>query len=157
MIVYRCLNNKFLADPLSPIGAMSLGGRFNSVGIPVVYTAEHRAMAIFEILTRLPIETIIKTYSVVPIEVPDTPSFIISPWGDGWQNEAVKCLDLGDHALSDKNNLLIQVPSSLLNNCFNYLINPQNSEFHTKIKPHDAEPIIFDERIIKNMLGGSTL
>jgi RES domain-containing protein len=143
MIVYRCVRRKFATNPLSGEGAKELGGRFNSVGVPVVYACEHRAMAILELAIRQPISQIAEDFVIIPIEIPESnvsPTLIV-----GWEKNQLSTKEEGDKLLK-AGNLVIKVPSSLLNNCYNYLINPKSDKI-TEAKALAPEPILLDERI----------
>ena len=52
MIVYRLANGEFTHD-LSGKGAKLYGGRWNSFGLPAVYTTEHISLAVLEILVHV--------------------------------------------------------------------------------------------------------
>ena len=47
MLVYRLVRRPY-ASQLDGYGAALFGGRWNSVGLPVIYTAQHRSLAVLE-------------------------------------------------------------------------------------------------------------
>jgi RES domain-containing protein len=71
MIVYRCTLERHISNTLSGDGASYYGGRWNSKGVPVIYTAESRIMAVLELVIRQPIDKICSEYRILPIEAPD--------------------------------------------------------------------------------------
>lgn len=54
MIVYRLARQTFIHD-LSGYGAEKTGGRWNSKGRPVLYTAASRALAMVEVAVHVPL------------------------------------------------------------------------------------------------------
>lgn len=143
MIVFRCVRRKFATNPLSGEGAKEFGGRFNSVGVPAVYASEHRAMAILELSIRQPISQIAEDFVIIPIEIPE--SNVLLKLNGGWEKDQDSTKAAGDKLLKE-GNLVLKVPSSLLNNCYNYLINPKSNNI-SKAKALEPEPILLDERI----------
>lgn len=51
--VWRIMHEQYAADAFSGEGAKIYGGRFNSPGVPMVYTAGSLALATLELLVRL--------------------------------------------------------------------------------------------------------
>ena len=49
MIVYRISNTRY-SDDISGTGAKLHGARWNSVAVPMLYTAEHISLAVLEML-----------------------------------------------------------------------------------------------------------
>ena len=69
MIVYRLSKKKYSAD-LSGRGAEKAGGRWNSKGLPMVYTSESRALCTTEIAVHSPLGNIPTDYYLTTIEIP---------------------------------------------------------------------------------------
>ena len=70
MIVYRLTKAKYSHDR-SGKGAEKTGGRWNSKGIPVVYTSESRALCTSEIAVHTPLGILPHDYMLITIEIPD--------------------------------------------------------------------------------------
>ena len=71
MIIYRLCNEEY-KDDISGTGAKLAGGRWNSIGVPVLYTSEHISLAVLEILVNTNTNLIPLSYYLFKIEVPDT-------------------------------------------------------------------------------------
>ncbi len=71
MIVYRLAKAAFTA--LDGEGARLYGGRWNSPGRPMIYTAASPSLAVLEVLVHfdLPVELMPDDYRLLTIEVPD--------------------------------------------------------------------------------------
>ena len=64
MIVFR-LSKNIYANDLTGKGAEIYGGRWNSVGTPMIYTAESRALCAVEIAVNTPLSNIPTDYSII--------------------------------------------------------------------------------------------
>src|SRR4051794_40588436 len=69
MIVYRLSRSQFKND-LTGTGARLAGGRWNSKGVPVVYTAESRALCALEIAVHTPLNIVPHDYLMISINIP---------------------------------------------------------------------------------------
>lgn len=152
MILYRFSRKEHGGD-LSGKGAELFGGRWNSKGIPVVYTAESRALAVTEIIAYAPPGFIPEGYVLNIIEVPE----VVAPCSieegrlpEEWKRypHGKETKALGDTLLKEKRCLLIKVPSALVQGEFNYLLNPLHAEF-SQVKVLEVLPFNFNERLFR--------
>lgn len=153
MILYRFSRREHGGD-LSGKGAELYGGRWNSKGVPVVYCAESRALAVTEIIAYTPPGLIPEAYVLNIIETPDAPEYRYALQADelpkDWERypHGKETKFLGDRLLKERQYLLIQVPSALIQGEFNYLINPLHPQFPL-IKTAEVLPFNFNERLFK--------
>ena len=152
MIVYR-ICNKLYANDLQGIGAKMYGGRWNNVGNAVVYTSSSRALAALEVLVHLPSNTLKKLdFTVVSIEIPENSveeifyadikrDFQINRFSTYFKN-------IGDNWLRENSSLLLKVPSVVIHEEMNYLINPNHKDFN-KVKLTETKLFRFDDRLAK--------
>ena len=153
MILYRFSRKEHGGD-VSGKGAELFGGRWNSKGIPVVYCSETRALAITEIIAYTPPGFIPEGYVLNIIEAPDAPedlySIKIEALTEGWNRypHGKNTKAMGDALLRDQKYLLIKVPSALVQDEHNFLINPLHPHF-SKIKLLEVLPFNFNERLFK--------
>ncbi len=70
MRVWRSCKKARIHD-LSGTGAKNAGGRWNPVGVAVVYTSESNSLSILEALVHFEKNNIPKDYFLVEIDVPD--------------------------------------------------------------------------------------
>lgn len=146
MIVYRCTLDIHLDSTLAGEGAFRYGGRWNSKGVPAIYAAESRILAVLELVIRQPIDKICATYKILPIEVPD--HFIEPKLPQKWKQDESITRKIGDNLLRNGENLLIKIPSALLANSFNYIINPRSPKI-SNVKLLQPEPILLDNRLLE--------
>ena len=147
MIVYRCSLLKW-ADDLSGTGSYLHGGRWNSPGTRLIYTAENNVLAAFEVALRIPLDQISKNYVMIPIEVPDDTEPYIPRLTKTWRTDTKQSQQLGDLFAKANDHLLMKVPSALISDSFNYLINPGHSLIR-KVKPKAPRTILFDKRLME--------
>ncbi|HYC84887.1 MAG TPA: RES family NAD+ phosphorylase [Chryseosolibacter sp.] len=145
MTVFRCTLLKWSKD-LSGQGAYLHGGRWNSPGLAMIYTAENNVLAAFEVALRIPFEHISREYVMLPIEVPQKE--IHQPvLPKNWYKDLKLTRSLGDAFLRGGEHLLMKVPSALISDSFNYLINPAHPDIK-HVKVHPPRPILFDKRLL---------
>ena len=132
-------------------GARIAGGRWNKIGIPMIYTADSLALAALEIMVHLPGSELLKNIflripvrfdsrlvrSLNLIDLPDDWDLLPPPdstqtIGTGW---ALK-----------KKSVLYKVPSTIIREESNYLINPLHPDFK-KLTIESAQKFAFDPRI----------
>ncbi|MGY3214956.1 RES family NAD+ phosphorylase [Mucilaginibacter sp. HD30] len=152
MIVYRLSKQAYIND-LSGYGAEKTGGRWNSKGIPILYTAASRALAVVEIAVHVPLGIIPTDYYLATIEIPNKasiPRVEIADLPANWnKNPFTKTTQLiGDGFIKSNKHLMVQVPSATVTGDYNYLINPRHPDFkNVLIKSVDA--FEFDLRLFK--------
>lgn len=153
MIVYRIAKEKYKTD-LSGIGAEKFGGRWNSKGTRLVYTAASRALATLEVAVHIALKNIPKNYYLTAIEIPDPliTSYDIALLADkNWKTHPpIHFTQLvGDQFVASEG-LVLQVPSAIVEGDYNYLINPLHPEF-LNVKTIESVPFSFDSRLFLSM------
>jgi len=133
MKVFRVEREKYLSTALSGIGAsMDDGCRWNSRFTRLVYTAESRALAILEVAVHLDLSEDLPTDRFfVEIEVPDDAviqEIRFENLPDDWNEQppSNRTQVIGDDFVLQNAALVLKVPSCLVPDEFNYLINPHH-------------------------------
>lgn len=126
---------------LSGEGARLYGGRWNSPGRAMVYTAENPALAILEVRVHLDLapELIPDDYVLIEIE---TGAASISEGDAAGQEPAT----FGDAWLGEGETVLLKVPSFIAPRSANVLINPRHRDA-ASIAIVGAQPFDFDRRL----------
>ncbi len=150
MIVYRLCKSAWKND-LSGRGAELSGGRWNSKGIPVIYTSSSRALCMVEIAVHTPMGLLPTNYFMLEINIPDTCSIEIISEKDlprSWESfEFMHITQLmGDHFIKENLALVLKVPSAVVRGDYNYLINPGHKVIHS-IKILNISEFGFDRRL----------
>jgi len=151
MIVYR-LSKAIYANNLSGFGAEKCGGRWNSQGIPMIYTSQSRALSTAEIAVHIPMGIIPDDYVLITLTIPGHSIFTLplSTLPKDWKAipPAQSTRRLGDQFIKDNKYLTMKVPSIIVQGEYNFLINPR----HIRIKEvvvESIEPFDFDTRLFK--------
>lgn len=152
MRVFRIEREKYLKTTLTGIGAaMSKGFRWNSLNTKLIYTAETRALATLEISVHLDLSEDLPTDRYyVEIDIPDTVAIQevkIDDLPDDWNSKppTLTTQVIGDDFVVENEAAVLKVPSSIVTQEFNYLINPNHPDAR-KIKVILNTPIRFDPR-----------
>jgi RES domain-containing protein len=133
-------------------GGRLYSARWNTAGEPIVYLAASPPGALIEILVHLELEEseLPPTYTLLRIAVPDRlkiPS-LIPPAGEDWKTDESITRKLGDTWLKSRKSALARVPSSILPDTFNYLLNPLHLDA-TRITIAETHSAILDPRLIR--------
>jgi len=147
MVVYRITLEKW-ADKLSGSG---YAARWNSKGSFVIYTAESRALACLENLVLRSGEGFNKHFSLVEVEIEDdasVESIDVDSLPKEWHSMTKYgfCQSLGENWIDSKSSLLLRVPSSIIDDEYNVLINPHHPEF-PKVSIKTIREFSFDKRL----------
>ncbi len=152
MIVFR-LSKNIYANDLTGKGAEIYGGRWNSVGTPLIYTAESRALCAVEIAVNTPLSNIPTDYSIISFQIPDDNITSIEekilPINWNILPYSNSTIEIGDLFVSEKKSLILKVPSAIIAGDYNYLINPLHHDLG-KLKILKIEDFSFDDRLFKN-------
>ncbi|HEY1173823.1 MAG TPA: RES family NAD+ phosphorylase [Verrucomicrobiae bacterium] len=153
---YRIVQSHLVRTAFSGEGARLYGGRWNSPGIRVVYTAESRALAALEMLVHLSSEQVLhQQYSLIPIRFPSNLAKRLEELQKlpaNW-NAVPAPLEpklAGDRWVTDHTTSVLSVPSTLIPSERNYLLNPDHPDF-SKIEIGRPERFVFDERLAKRL------
>ena len=152
MLVYRIAKKGVVKD-LSGTGAKLYGGRWNHKGTAVVYTSETRALATVEFLVHVSLSDAPRGLMISTIEIPDKIVPQEVPRGSlprGWRDYPPprSVADLGTQWAKAKKSLLLRVPSAIVEQEYNILINPLHSEMaHVVLK--DVAAFEFDKRLVR--------
>lgn len=124
--------------------------RWNTKGAFVIYTAESRSLACLENLVHRSGEGDNALYKVMVIEIPDTlkvDTIDLSNLKKDWKKveNYSYCQAFTSVWITGKKTPVLKVPSVIIKNEFNFLINPNHPDFK-KIKLVNTDDFIFDTR-----------
>ncbi|RKD12858.1 hypothetical protein BCY91_11490 [Pelobium manganitolerans] len=144
------LGNCLYAHRLDGEGARIYGGRWNTEGIPAVYFASSRALALLEVLVHLPTGLMPDDFCMANFEVETAYTEISAEkLPNGWNNIPFEQSTqvIGNRFLKQKEFLLLRVPSAIIKGEYNYIANPAHPDI-SKLKLLQKEPFSFDQRLI---------
>lgn len=151
MRCYRIATKKY-AQKLSGEGARLYGGRWNSEGHSLVYTAQTSSLAMLEMLVHINANSVGDNFCMMIIDVPDkllAKPILVKDLPLHWDKNphAYDTQRLGDKFVLKAENVAIAVPSAVNALEHNYLINDRHPAF-SKVKIIDTLPLDFDRRLL---------
>ncbi len=154
MFLYRVCRNQYAHD-LSGKGSKIHGGRWNSPGIPAIYTSSSKSLAVLEILTNTPPGILQNGFSILELEITGKPSvdeISIKNLPRNWNKypAPINIAKRGDKWLLGEKNLLLKAPSVVIPSEFNFIINPFHPDIK-KVKIVAIEKLNLDERISEEL------
>ena len=157
MKVFRIEREKYLSSTLHGIGAsMTDGYRWNSQHTRIVYTSESRSLAMLEIAVHLDIqEDLPNDRYLVEIEIPDNLQILevlLEDLPDNWDAKppTLNTQTIGDDFVFENDAAILKVPSAIIPEEYNYLINPSHKDAK-RIRVLNVRKLEFDERLGKAM------
>ena len=132
-------------------GARSAGGRWNSPGVPVVYTSSALSLAVLELLVHTDPDLVPADLQAFEIDVPEslTPSVLdVTTLPPAWWNipNHPACRAVGDAWVKQRSHVLLGVPSAIVPEELNYLINPAHPDA-AQIRVVRVRAFSFDKRL----------
>ena len=133
-------------------GARVHGGRWNSKGVAVVYTADSLALASIEMIVNLPAPKMLQKYvrisAYISLDLVLELSEVDLP--EDWNSRPISpsTRAIGDHWAKKQSSAALRVPSIVVPDEYNYLLNPSHPDF-TKVKIGKPIVYFFDPRLTK--------
>lgn len=154
MRLYR-LSNPLYAHDLRGIGAKKYGARWNSQGVPMLYTAPDPATCMIEFMVHIQNPKFFPNKQVlVELSVPETLATIkrlnSQSLPDYWDQTPgpFELKLLGDKFIEGRKHLILSVPSIPVPKSRNYLVNPLHPEFN-QVSVVEITSYPFEDRLMK--------
>lgn len=152
-VVWRLSGPEYAAK-LDGKGNVHRGARWNSPGHGIVYTSFNLSLAVLESLVQLPaaLRSNLPALTAARIEIPEEISLEEVardelPADLASAATAKRCRELGDAWLGEAQHLVLAVPSVIVPQERNLLINPQHA-LMDRIRVVSTEPFRFDPRLV---------
>lgn len=146
---------QYQADDLSGAGAKSTGGRWNAVGLPMIYCAENRALACLETIVHLAAGGLPFNRYLIEVDLPDdiwAAAEIASsvPLAVGWdaQPAAQVSIAFGSAWLASRRSLALVVPSTIVAEERCILINPAHHDIG-RLQVRKVRRWLYDPRLAR--------
>jgi RES domain-containing protein len=150
-IVWRITTARRARTAFSGEGARLYGGRWNPKGVPLVYCAESRALAMLEMLVQD--EPLRARYVAIPATLPDGMAIervdrakLPSDWRA--LRRAADLRTIGAAWAASKRTAVLAVPSAVLPEETNYLLNPLHTEFK-RVRMGKPSTLVTDVRLLR--------
>ena len=144
------------ADDLSGAGAKATGGRWNEAGVPVVYASETRALACLETMVHLNAGGLPLNRYLVAVTIPDdvwasARTESAASLAVGWDAEPAGRVSVkfGTDWIRSGGAALLVIPSVIVPEEFNVLINPQHPAARRGITASKVRKWLYDPQLAK--------
>ena len=154
MIVHawRIFKPKHAATALTGEGARLYGGRWSKKGISVIYAAGSKALAALEMLVHLSSAELIEQYHIRPLSFEQTQveNLNAANLPADWQSDPapIALKEIGDAWIQQARSAVLRVPSAVVTEESNYLLNPAHRDF-AKLVAGPVQSFRFDPRLKK--------
>jgi RES domain-containing protein len=134
-------------------GGLIASARWHTLGRPIVYLATSPAAALAEVLVHLEldIEELPDHYELLKAEAPEGLRMLrVDPEAlpKGWESDEVVTRSRGDEWLAAGESALLEVPSAIVPETFNVLLNPSHRDAaRVKVLWHKRYP--YDRRLFR--------
>ncbi|MGC6425731.1 MAG: RES family NAD+ phosphorylase [Akkermansiaceae bacterium] len=148
---YRLVSPKRESEALNGKGAALFGGRWNSEGTRLVYMSLHRSLSALETLVHLStpgarkLRFILLTIRIPTESIHDFRNSVPDHWNEGPQGMR-HTQKLGDDWVRRKHSLALLVPSAVIQEEANLIVNPLHKAAGT-LKIEDSRNFYFDGRL----------
>jgi len=140
-------------DGLDGRGGLLASARWHTQGRPVVYLAASPAGALVEVLVNLELDAsrLPGNYTMLKVEAPDdipVRRVEVGSLPEGWASDLATSRSLGDEWLASGESALLEVPSAILSDTWNVLLNPLHPDA-ARIKVVGQRAYPYDRRLFK--------
>ncbi len=133
-------------------GGLFASGRWHTIGRPVVYAASQLSLAALEVLLHTDPDLIPDDHRAFELDVPEdmrSDRLDASTFPPEWRSPAFEgCRPIGDAWLATRRAATLRVPSALIPEEHNFLINPLHPEAR-RITIAGHRPFAFDPRLLR--------
>ncbi|HEY4323237.1 MAG TPA: RES family NAD+ phosphorylase [Mucilaginibacter sp.] len=147
MLVYRIVFTKYS----SRLIASGRAARWNPNDVKMIYTASSRSLACLENVVHRDSIGLSQLFDVMTIECPDRikiKTIRLEDLPNNWADfdQMSKTQSIGSKWIKDNETAILQVPSSIIEDEVNYLLNPNHDDFKL-IRIVNTQSFVFDRRI----------
>ena len=115
---WRITKRRHAKDAFTGAGARKYGGRWNSPGTAIVYTAETQSLAALELLIHLEAPELLQRYVLIGVEIDESfiQAFDQSRLPQNWRAEPPigELQIIGDEWVASGSSVALKVPSALV-------------------------------------------
>lgn len=148
---WRIVKKRHADSAFDGEGARRYGGRWNSPGTPVVYASDTRALCLLEVLTGLGSAKPVRSYVLIPVTFDDSlilsiqPNDLPSEWRQSPPTPSTQ--GIGDEWADNLRSAILRVPSAIVPEEFNFLLNPAHPDFR-RIQIGTPQDFTIDSRLL---------
>jgi RES domain-containing protein len=152
-LAWRLARPEF-AEHLDGEGSRIEGGRWNPIGVPALYTSKHLSLSVLEVYVHLPpqMRDALPVLTAVQISIPEAVGSTCVTAEQLTQllasaDPLAACQAMGEVWISRGRDLMLQVPSILVPEETNLVLNPAHSHMR-EVKIVSTRAFHFDPRLV---------
>ena len=149
--VFRIVKKKYAEFALEGLGARRHGGRWNSKGTLAVYASDSVALAALELLVHIKRQEVLAHYVVFRLELTHDQVLglaweaVPADWRD--DPPPPSTAEVGDGWLDSSASLALAVPSVIVPEQHNFLLNPEHPDYQAVADQATFFPFELDPRL----------
>lgn len=151
---WRIVKRKLAQEAFSGEGARLYGGRWNSPGVSVVYTAQSQSLATLELLVHLESSDLLHEYMVIEAQFDASlvtriaKASLPKDWRESPPPASARAI--GDAWIAADASPVLELPSAIIPAESIFLLNPEHSAF-SRIEIGEPHWFEFDPRLIAKL------
>jgi RES domain-containing protein len=149
---WRIVKTRYQSNAFDGEGSRLYAGRWNSKGVRVVYISENISLALLELLIHLNESNILNRFSLCSVHFDEKLVSRIdrSTLPKNWKASPIppETQLIGDTWAKNLESAVLSVPSVIVEQESNYIINPLHPDFR-KIRIADPVPFSLDTRLLR--------
>jgi RES domain-containing protein len=149
--IHRLTRRKFSGkNPFDGEGSFLFGCRWSSIGTRVCYAATHRSLAILEYRVHIDLALLPDDLVIATLEVPDEIAIAPTPTlPENWKEypAPASLRRIGDRFIAEAQAALMLVPSVLVPQENNVMLNPVHPDARKMIRQRRLVPFLYDPRL----------
>ena len=148
---WRLVHKRKVDEAFTGTGSKRYGGRWNHKGVGVVYVSDSLALAALEIIVHASFYQALKDYVSIKVLFPKTLVIDVTDIGSlpkDWRADPPPAgmKEIGKKWYTGQATAVLKVPSAIIPNESNYILNPRHPDFK-KITIDQPAPFEFDQRL----------
>ncbi|WP_413495442.1 RES family NAD+ phosphorylase [Shewanella baltica] len=150
MKLYRIVSKQYVDSAWNGQGAAMYGGRWNSLGVPMVYTSPSLSLAVLEVLVHLKSPRRFNNFVTLELEMSESDLMMLptSELAEDWRYNEIMSRGLGDTFIESESAAGLMVPSFIVPLEHNVLVNPTHPVVLESIKNAVELKYQIDPRLI---------
>jgi RES domain-containing protein len=147
---WRIVKTRYADDAFTGAASQRRGGRWNPPGVPVVYTSGSSSLAALETLAHLESD-VVNDFLIISCSFHEVlveeiaPARLPENWNDVPPPSELQ--QIGYEWATSRSSAVLKVPSAVIPNEFNYLLNPAHPDFRS-IDVGEPRPFRLDYRLL---------
>jgi RES domain-containing protein len=149
--IHRLTRRKFAGrNPFDGQGSFFFGGRWSSIGTRVCYAATHRSLAILEYRVHIDLALLPDDLVIATLEIPEDIAIAPTPTlPENWKEypAPASLRKIGDRFIAEAQSALMFVPSVLVPQENNVMLNPLHPDARKMTRRRRPVPFLYDPRL----------